>query len=241
MLAPLQRFLSRFCISKVNGFFAFCVILFYLIPVQSDSRTTPLWAQVAHLSSIRLLLPLDSHKGVIKGLLQKEIYQQLAGVKIMQRMGSWGKNKSHSRKMTLLESEPGKATEGERERGNGHVFETQCCVTESSPCCQWQQVKRAALLQLVYPADLAGWGESICACLSLCYRERGAGGDMLCSLHLSGGQESRVLPVAHFYPVGACVQRYGPICVCVRFDAYLTHMHGCSHHCRFWILSGLFH
>lgn len=184
MLAPLQRFLSRFCVSKAPepnadrshetckyGFLAFCVYLFYLIPVQSNSRTTPLWAQVAHLSSIRLLLPLDSHKGVIKGLLRKEIYQQLAGVKIMQRMGSWGKNKSHSRKMTLLESEPGKATE--RERENGHVFETQCCVTASSLCCQWQQVKRAALLQLVYPADLAGWGKSICACLSLCYRERG--------------------------------------------------------------------
>lgn len=43
-----------------------------------------------------------------------------------------------------------------------------------------------------------------CLCVSLCYRERERerGGDMLCSLHLSGGQEWTVLLVAQFYPHG---------------------------------------
>lgn len=50
---------------------------------------------------------------------------------------------------------------------------------------------------------------------------------MLSSLHLSGGQESRVLSVAQFYPSGPRVQRYGPICVCVSFDAYLTRLCAC--------------
>lgn len=151
-------------------------------------------------------------------------------------MGSWGKNKSHSRKMTLLESEPGKATERERERENGRVFETQCCVTASSPCCQWQQVKRAALLQLVYPADLAGWGKSICACLSLCYRE--GRGHAVQSPSLWGSRiKSAPRSSALSQWASACkdMDPYVPVWVLM----FIWHL--CCLHRRFWIWTGLFH
>lgn len=93
-----------------------------------------------------------------------------------------------------VKSKKKRQREGERE--NQRVFQTQCCITAS---CQWQEVKGAALLQLVYPADLAGRGVCVLVWVWVCATR---GGDMLCSLHLSGGQEWTMIPVAQFYPSG---------------------------------------
>lgn len=90
-------------------------------------------------------------------------------------------------------------------------------------------MKGAALLQLVYPADLAGRGVCVrgCACLgvSLCYRGRERGGDMLCSLCVSGGQEWTVLLLARFYPRG-CARAVNGI-------EMVAHMSVCEGLCLF--------
>lgn len=138
----------------------------------------------------------------------------------MQRMGSWGKKKSH--RQFWSQNQQKQQREREREREWARVWDSVLRNGEHSLLSMTASEESCSP-----PTSLSCWPcrveESICACLSLCYR----GGGMLSSLHLSGGQESRVLSVAQFYPSGHRVQRYGPICVCVSFDAYLTHLWAC--------------